>query len=204
MMCKLFTFYRHGLLNCLHGSISSLKVRRGTICLGGNKKTTHVSDCYVDELPIVVWHISLCLWGNWNFREEIAICVCHYFGVGEQVSTFVHSLSSLARAENSAINPSVGSSPHWGAVSFPAYSPMLSSRKAQRCLLLDNVMLSGSPQDGAGDNRSRWRDYRLSRPCEEEGAPMLWYAVFVPLAVPDLKHLESCNWHVTSVQFEMV
>lgn len=63
---------------------------------------------------------------------------------------------------------------------------MLSSRLAQRCLLLDNAMLPESPRGGGGDNRSGG-DYRLSRPRERERGrdSSDTLAVFAPLAVSD-------------------
>lgn len=67
-------------------------------------------------------------------------------------------------------------------------------------------MLSGPPQGGGGDNRSRWRDYRLR---EEEGTPILC-AVFAPLAVSGWKRLwkvsafKACTWPVTWAVFEVV
>lgn len=120
---------------------------------------------------IVVLHIILRLRENWDFGKKLPFVIATSF---ELVSKLLHWFTPItspsAGVGNSAINPSVGLSPLRDAVSFPAYSPMLSSRLAQRCLLLDNAMLPESPRAGGVvvEIIDQWGDYRLSRPRERK------------------------------------
>lgn len=143
---------------------------------------------------IVVLHIILCLAENWDFVKKLLFVIATSF---ELVSKLLHWFTPItspsAGVGNSAINPSVGLSPLRDAVSLPAYSPMLSSRLAQRCLLLDNAMLPESPRGGG-----------VVVEIIDQGGIIVWVArergrgsadtlaVFAPLAVSDWKHLERC------------
>lgn len=160
---------------------------------------------------IVVLHIILRLRENWDFGKKLPFVIATSF---ELVSKLLHWFTPItspsAGVGNSAINPSVGLSPLRDAVSFPAYSPMLSSRLAQRCLLLDNAMLPESPRVGGVvvEIIDQGGDYRLSRPRERKRelrhSGCVCTVGCFRLKARKVFAFKACTWHVTCAVFEVV